>query len=183
MGGSERTVETKPGCWCEKPLCSWRVQVLVSMYVRAATSPLHDVSRPMLRNLAADDGDDDVSAARDRESERERGKQRRTVLNHHGGDDAEERLVRGEDAVTAREGVALEPALERVLRQHLGDAAADVRRERVGLEAARRRVKDAVELVRRELVGREDAELLRVALDDVGHVLADRLHAAADVER
>jgi hypothetical protein len=65
-----------------------------------------------------------------------------------------------------------------MLTQHLANPSSSVRRLRVGLEVAVGDVEDVVELVRGEFVGGEDAEVVRVALDDVLEVLADGAHAA-----
>ena len=84
------------------------------------------------------------------------------VLHHHGVDDAEERLVRGEETGTASESVALEHALAGVLRQDLNDTTTLGTGSDIPLEVAGGVAEGSVELVGDELIGGEDAEGLGV---------------------
>ena len=97
------------------------------------------------------------------------------VLVVHGIDDVDEGLVGGEEAVTAGEDVALEPAFEGVLGEHLHDAAVGGHVGAVGVLGevavdpglAMRTGVDAVEFVGGGLVGAEDAEVCHVAAHGV----------------
>lgn len=87
------------------------------------------------------------------------------VLHHHGVDDAQERLVRGEETCPPCQCVALHHPLARMLRQDLDDAASVPAGGDIPLEVAARVLEHGVKLVRDELVGREDAEGGRVPID------------------
>ena len=97
---------------------------------------------------------------------------RGTYLDH-GLDNTEETLVRGEQPVSASEGITLQPPLQRVLREHLDDPTAIVGRLWIPLEVSVGDFEAFVELVRVELVGREDPESLWVELDHLGDVRPD----------
>lgn len=84
------------------------------------------------------------------------------VLHHHGVNDAEERLIAGEETGTASEGVTLEHALAGMFRQNLNDAPALASGRDVPLEVAAAIAEDGVELVRDKLIGGEDTERLRI---------------------
>ena len=105
------------------------------------------------------------------------------VLVEHRVDDVDERLVAVEDAVPARQEIALEPPLAEMLGEDLQHAALGcetlVGRLHLGFPRARRDVEDVAETVRRRLVGAEDAEVVRVPHDDVAHEGAEHAHRFA----
>ena len=101
------------------------------------------------------------------------------VLVEHGIDDVDEGLVGGEEAVAAGEDVALEPAFERVLAEHLHHAAVGGDLGAVGVfglvfgePGLLASVVDAVEPVGGGFVGAEDAEDCHVAPHDVAQKCA-----------
>ena len=108
------------------------------------------------------------------------------VLVEHRVHDVDERLVAVEEAVAARQQVALEPALAEVLAEHLHDAA--VRREVVVAGEPLRhpravgRLEHGAEAVRRGLVRTEDPEVLRVGVraQDVAQPQAEDAGGLAD---
>ena len=102
------------------------------------------------------------------------------VLVEHRVDHVDERFVRREETVPTREQVALEPAFQRVLRQHLHHAAVDrefaafgVDRQHVGEPGLAAGLVHRVELVRRRLVRTEHAEVVGVQPQDVAQELAE----------
>ena len=104
------------------------------------------------------------------------------VLIEHRVYEVNERLIAGEEAVSAGEQIALQPALTLMLTQHLDDPSVEresvIRRDLLLGVDATRRLEDGIPAVRRGLVGAEDAERLGVALDDVADepaLLARRL--------
>ena len=80
------------------------------------------------------------------------------VLHHHGVDDAEEGLVRGEETGTASEGVALEHTLAGVLGEDLDHTTALGAGGNIPLEVATGVAEGSIELVGDKLIGGEDAE-------------------------
>lgn len=107
-------------------------------------------------------------------------------LTNHRVNDVDKGLVAVEQAVATAEDVALEPALNRVLRQHLHDAAG---RGQVAAVLVLVKVLahpyllgdlvDGAELVGLGLVGAEEAEVLGVLGHDVAQEERHVLHAAA----
>ena len=94
------------------------------------------------------------------------------VLVEHRIDDVDEGLVAVEEPVTARQQIALQPALAQVLGQDLHHATvrAQVLVGRARVSASQARLGDlehVVEPVRRGLVGAEEAEVRRVLRHDV----------------
>jgi hypothetical protein len=107
------------------------------------------------------------------------------VLVEHGGDDVDECLVAGEEAVPAGEQVALEPALALVLGEHLHDPAGGrqvvVPLEDLGVPRPVGDLEDGGESVRRRLVRSEEAKTTWVAGDHVAEERAE--HAGGLTER
>ena len=104
------------------------------------------------------------------------------VLVEHRVDDVGERLVGVEEAVAPGEQIALEPAEQRVLRQHLHDAAVarelaavGVLRQHVGHPGLLAHLVDRLQPVGGGLVRAEDAEARRVVAHHVAQELAERL--------
>ena len=96
------------------------------------------------------------------------------VLVEHRVDDVGERLVGAEEPVPAGEHIAFQHAFERVLAEHLDDAAVGGQFAAVGVFGKillqpefLRHLVDRVELVGRVLVRAEDAEILHVVLHHV----------------
>ena len=105
------------------------------------------------------------------------------VLVEHRVDDVDERLVAVEEAVPARQEIALEPALAEMLGQHLHHAPVRgevlVGRQRLGVPRAVRDLEDVVEPVRRRLVRAEEAEVLAVPRDHVAQEAAEHARRLA----
>ena len=104
------------------------------------------------------------------------------VLVEHRIDDVREGLVGVEEPVAPGEQVALQPAEQRVLREHLHDApvarelaAVGVLGQHVRHPGLLARFVDGLQPVGRGLVRAEDAEAGRVVLHDVAQELAERL--------
>ena len=104
------------------------------------------------------------------------------VLVEHRVDDVGEGFVRVKQAVAPGEQIALEPAEQRVLGQHLHDAA--VARELAAVGVLRQHVRhpgllahlvDRLESIGGGLVRTEDAEARRVVAHHVAQELAERL--------
>ena len=119
--------------------------------------------------LAPDVRAQEVVERRDRPAPRDvaRHLQPLRVLVEHRVDDVDERLVAVEEAVPAREEIALEPALAEMLREHLHHAAVRgqplVGRLGLGDPGAAGDREDVAEPVRRRLVRAEQPEVLRFA--------------------
>ena len=103
------------------------------------------------------------------------------VQVEHRVDDVDEGFVGREEAVAAGEQIAFEPAFQRVLREHLQDAAVGrqlaavgVFGQVVGQPELLARLVDRVEPVRGVLVGAEDAEVVHVLAHDVAQEAAQR---------
>ena len=146
----------KPGSWCENPLWSCRQTVDDSRMFSDATGARHGTW------FFAD-----VQPLR--------------VLVEHRVDDVREGLVGVEEAVPAGEQVALEPAEQRVLGEHLHHAAVarqlaavGVLRQQVGHPGLLARLVDRLQPVRGGLVRAEDAEARHVVAHDVAQELAER---------
>ena len=96
------------------------------------------------------------------------------VLVEHRVDDVDERFVAVEQAVSAGQQVALEPALAEVLGQHLHHPSVGpemlVGGSRLGHPSAVGHLEDGVQAVRGRLVGTEQAECRRVGGDHVAEV-------------
>ena len=104
------------------------------------------------------------------------------VLVEHRIDDVDERLVGREEAVPAGQQIAFEPALQRVLAEHLHDpavgrqlAAVGVLGEVLAQPGLLGHLVDRGQPVRGVLVGAEDAEVVRVVAHDVAQELAQQL--------
>ena len=100
----------------------------------------------------------------------------------------DERLVAIEDAVPARQQVALEPALAQMLGQHLDDAALRPRGARRSAGARRLPLpvgdgEDVAEPVRLGLVGAEHPEAVGVLLDDAREEAPEHPHRLARARR
>jgi hypothetical protein len=102
------------------------------------------------------------------------------MLVEHRIDHVHEGFVGGEEAVATGEQVALEPALERVLGEHLHDApvgselaAVRVHRQVAGEPGLLARLVHGIELVGGGLVRAEHAEVAGVELQDVAQELAE----------
>src|SRR3954464_12844032 len=99
------------------------------------------------------------------------------MLVEHRVDDVDESLVAVEEAVPARQEVALEPALAEMLRQDFHHASVGsephVGGLRLRVPRAVRDSEDVVEPIRRSLVRTEQAEVLAVAGDDVAEEAAE----------
>ena len=123
-------------------------------------------------------------------SERDRGAPRHVVLADvqplgvlvdHRVDDVRKGFVGVEEPVPPGEQIALQPAEQRVLREHLHDppiarelAAVGILRQHVRHPGFLARFVDGLQPVRRRLVRAEDAEVGRVVLHDIAKVLAER---------
>ena len=104
------------------------------------------------------------------------------VLVEHGIDDVRKGLVGVEEPVTPGEQIALEPAEQRVLREHLHDAPVARQLAAVGILGEHvchpdllARFVHGLQPVGRRLVRTKDAEAGRIVLHDVAKVLAQRL--------
>ena len=99
------------------------------------------------------------------------------VLVEHRVDDVDERLVAVEEAVPARQQIALEPALAEVLGEDLHHSTvgceAHVGRLRLGEPAPVRHVEHVAQPVRGRLVGPEEPEVVRVLCDHVAEERAE----------
>jgi hypothetical protein len=133
--------------------------------------------------LAPDRRGDEQVERRDRRPPRQRAAdvQPLGVLVEHRVDHVHEGLVGREEAVPAGEQVALEPALERVLGEHLEHAAVGRQLAAVGVlgqvllePELLGRLVERVELVRAVLVRPEHAEALHVLAHDVAQEAAQR---------
>ena len=104
------------------------------------------------------------------------------VLVEHGIDDVGEGFIGVEEPVPPGQQVSLQPAEQRVLRQHLHDAPIDgkltavgVLRQHVGHPRLLARLVDGLKPVRGGLVRSKDAEARHVVLHHIAKVLAERL--------
>jgi len=98
------------------------------------------------------------------------------ILNHHGVNDAQERLVRREESCSTSQGVPLEKALTLVFGQCLNDTTTPSIAELIPLKVSIRAIEDFAEFVRLELVRGENTECLRVSLYDTFEEVTDTLH-------
>ena len=104
------------------------------------------------------------------------------VLVHHRVDDVGERLVGVEQDVAAGEQIALHPALQRVLAQHLHHAAVGRELAAVGVfgldfgePGLAARLVDRLQAVGRGLVGAEDPEIVHVVAHHVAQELPEHV--------
>ena len=93
------------------------------------------------------------------------------MLVEHRVDDVDERLVAVEQPVPSGEQVTLEPALAKVLGQHLHHPTVGrkmiIAGEQLGIPGPVGLLEDQLEPVRGRLVGTHDAEVARIGHDDV----------------